>query len=157
MDKDYEDAKETFGQNVCQVLEQMAFMFADHCDPEDLSEEPGDCLLVEMNYLGPHQGTVMVATQTIFGKELGSNMLGVDLEEMTDAMVGDALKELLNMSCGQFLTAYFGNEPVFDLTVPEITPIDKEQWKELAISPESSLYEVDDYQLVISVKTRGDD
>ncbi|MFC1537555.1 chemotaxis protein CheX [Gemmatimonadota bacterium] len=147
----------TFGQNVCLVLEQMAFMFADQCEKEDLSEEPGDCFLVKMNYLGPQKGTVTVATQAGLGKEVGSNMLGVDLEEMTETMVGDALKELLNMSCGQFLTAHFGNEPVFDLTVPEISRIDDEQWKELASSPSSFLYEVDDYQLVISVNTEGND
>ena len=157
MSRDNEDAKEIFGQNVCMVLEQMAFMFADPCEPEELLEEPGECFQVKMDYLGPRKGTVMVTTQANLGKEVGSNMLGVDLEEMTETMVGDALKELLNMSCGQFLTSYFGSEPVFDLTVPEITKIDEVQWLEIAESRDSCLYEVDEYQMVVSVKILGDD
>ncbi|MBN2288498.1 MAG: chemotaxis protein CheX, partial [Candidatus Glassbacteria bacterium] len=145
-------ALESFGQSVSQVLEQMAFMFSDPADPEMMLEDPGDCYLVQMSYLGPCSGKVAVAVQADLGREVGSNMLGADLDQVTDTMVGDALKEMLNMSCGQFLTSYYGNEPVFDLTVPEISRLDTAAWKELAAGPDNCLYEVDEYQYVVSVE-----
>lgn len=33
---------------------------------------------------------------------------------------GDVLKEMLNMLCGNLLTEYFGSEPIFDLSPPEL-------------------------------------
>lgn len=33
---------------------------------------------------------------------------------------GDVLKEMLNMLCGNLLTEFFGSEPVFDLSPPEL-------------------------------------
>jgi len=157
MDSESMAALEIFGKNVSLVLEQMAFMFADPAEADSVSLNGGEIYLVQMSYLGPQRGTVIVATHADLGREIACNMLGVEPEEVTGKMVGDALKELLNMSCGQFLTTHYGQGPVFDLTVPLITRIDAGHWKQLASQPGSRLYQVDDYQLVVSIETAKSD
>lgn len=149
-------ALELFGRNVTMVLEQMAFMFADMLEPEELQETSGECYLVRMGYEGegPSKGTVMLAVQEELGSVIAVSMLGEDEteQEVPESKVADALKELLNICCGQFLTAHFGEEPVFDLTKPEVSKIGTEQWKAMAGEGSGCLLEVDGYQMVASVE-----
>jgi hypothetical protein len=58
--------------------------------------------------------------------------LGIDEDEedLPFDLPMDALKELLNTICGQFITSRFGDKPVFDLTVPETKIISFDEWQE---------------------------
>ena len=50
-------------------------------------------------------------------------MLGADDESgLTTGNLVDALKEILNMVLGNVLTEVYGNEPVFDLDLPQLLP-----------------------------------
>jgi chemotaxis protein CheY-P-specific phosphatase CheC len=53
-------------------------------------------------------------------KELSANMLGVDDEETTKDQRHDALKETMNILCGNLLPAIAGKEAVFDIGAPKI-------------------------------------
>jgi hypothetical protein len=54
-------------------------------------------------------------------------MLGLDVgEETTQDHRSDALKETMNVICGNLLPAIAGDEVVFDIGVPEILSADQE-------------------------------
>ena len=86
--------------------------------------------------------------------EIAANVLGVDLDD-PDVVVKplDALKELLNVTCGHVLTALAGDEPVFDLTVPEVTEIDAVAWKKLADAPYTVAFLVDESPVLLQLST----
>lgn len=102
-----------------EVLANLAFMFTDEGDfvfsPDD------QWLETVIAYNGPKTGTLKLNCAREFSNTLAANLLGLNPEEQTeDQHAHDATKEFMNIVCGQFVTAAFGSEDVFDLTIPEI-------------------------------------
>ena len=140
-----------FIEALSNVLENMAFIFTEELPTEKLSINPGEFLAAEMTFHGPNRGRVSLLVQYPFITLLAVNMLGAEEGEVTEAIAFDALKELLNMACGQFLTSRFGSEPVFDLTVPEIRNVEAAKLNHRLLRPGSGILEADEHQLVANV------
>ncbi|MFC1614713.1 chemotaxis protein CheX [Gemmatimonadota bacterium] len=147
------DKKETglFIEALISVLESMAFIFTEELSTEELSSDPGEALAVEMSFHGPHRGKVTLMVQYPLCIELAVNMLGTDEGEVTEPMAGDALKEVLNMACGQYLTSSFGSEPVFDLTVPRVKKVDTAEWASVSTRPGSTAMEAEEWQVIAGI------
>jgi len=47
-----------------EVLERLAFMFADHTSKEELPQAQSDCIQVSMAFTGPMTGMLMLAVKT---------------------------------------------------------------------------------------------
>lgn len=127
-----------------QVLEDTAFMFAetdagDGVDTDALpdsgedavSETEGDSVesdapevnfqMVEISFTGPVSGSLAIECDGRFMTSLAANVLGLDEEDLSEeADKIDALKELVNIICGNFITSLGGSRAVFDLTIPTI-------------------------------------
>lgn len=104
-----------------QTLEQLAFIFS---FPDDMNadaiwdEETTGC---HVTYSGPSQGDLLLIISNAAMPELASNMLGMDEEEAPPVdQQKDALKEVLNVICGNLLPKIGGTEAVFDIQAPEI-------------------------------------
>ena len=98
-----------------------------------------------MGFRGPSTGTLTLRVASTLLPMLAENMLGES--EGDDALEKgqDALRELLNMICGNVLTAWQGEELVFDLSPPEILPEGAVSYTALATVPfclEDTLAEV---------------
>jgi CheY-specific phosphatase CheX len=79
-------------------------------------------------------------------------MLGEEPDDPNAIAKGaDALKELLNVLCGNLLTAFAGEEPVFDLAVPETMPFSPEDWEGLKRLPVTVSYTVDEYPVLLHI------
>ncbi len=88
------------------ILENMAFMFADAAEEEEIFDAGAPYVRAEMTFQGPTKGTIAIAVPEAMCPELAGNILGIDPEdEMIAARPHDALKELLNVTCGNVLTA----------------------------------------------------
>lgn len=100
-----------------EVLANLAFMFT---DDEQTEVSPGDVWLeTTISYKGPAVGTLRFRCTRSFSVLLAANLLGVDAEEATAAQqCEDAVREFMNIVCGQFVTAMHGSEDVYDLTIP---------------------------------------
>ncbi len=119
------------------VLEDYAFLFSDDFDRDAPPSTPGPYLHAGMCFDGPFQGRLVLAAPEPFAREVAANVLGLDLDDaQVDTSALDALKELLNITCGNLLTALAGETPVFDLTIPEITPVAEDVWKDAMASPD---------------------
>jgi CheY-specific phosphatase CheX len=80
-------------------------------------------------------------------------MLGVGPEdERVMDRARDALKEVLNVTCGGILTHIAGDQPVFDLTVPEVDEVDGEAWRTLAGDAGTAAFMVDDYPALLKLQ-----
>lgn len=145
------DHSETLTRVFTEVLEQLAFMFV---EPADIGEAPAppDPVSANMSFRGPCAGTVTMAVPREMAPVLAANVLGLDPEDEMGAQAArDALKELLNVTCGNLLTAIVGDEPIFDLTVPEVDDTTAEAWAELAERPGTVYCLVEDFPVLLNL------
>jgi len=146
------DLKATLSGVLENVLEQFAFMF---CEPVEFDQVPvpdEPLLQASMTYSGPSTGSLAIAVPQALAAEVAANALGIDDEEESGAASHDALRELLNVICGQMLTAIAGEEPVFDLSIPEVTPCDGEAWQAMAADDKTAHFSVEDYPFLLRVE-----
>ena len=114
-----EQLKEILSIVAGETLEKLAFMFS---FPED---ERGTMILdsavaATISFAGPFSGTLVMTVSNQLLPELAANMLGVDDEETTLDQQHDALKETINIICGNLLPAIAGKEVVFNIDAPVI-------------------------------------
>lgn len=101
------------------VLADLAFMVA---DDESVTFPPGTVWLHgEIRYEGPHTGALRMWCTRDFATRLAANLLGLEPDDGS-AQVGaeDAVREFLNVLCGQLVTACYGSGPVFNLSIPSV-------------------------------------
>ena len=116
----------------CDVFESLSFMFSEAIDLDEVDSESKSFINVFISYKGDRAGAIILIVSAETAKSLAYNILGVDEDEedLPFDLPMDALKELLNTICGQFITSRFGDKPVFDLTVPETKIISFDEWQE---------------------------
>lgn len=101
------------------TLKKLAFIFSfpeDELDGMTLESS----VAARVSFTGPFSGTLVLKMSAQVLLELSANMLGVDEEEMTPDQQHDALKETINVICGNILPAIGGKEAVFNIDVPGI-------------------------------------
>lgn len=99
------------------VLGDLAFMVADD-QPADFAT--GTVWFEgEVRYGGPARGRLRLWCTREFATRLAANLLGIEPEE-GNARVGaeDAVREFMNVLCGQLVTAWYGREAVIHLGIP---------------------------------------
>ena len=120
------------------VLERFAFMFvesADECGAE--GDVKGAYLYAVITFTGRTQGAISLAAPDDLCREMAANVLGMDPSETVETAGEDALKELVNIICGELTVALYGNEDVFNLTVPNLYRVDRSKWRELGADSDS--------------------
>lgn len=120
-----EQIREALSQVAVDTFEKLAFIFA---FPED--GEPGqqmeDMVSAGVVFSGPFSGQVTIRISGAVLPELAANMLGMDDEaDVTLDQQYDALKETLNVVCGNLLPVIAGQEPIFHMEMPRILPKDE--------------------------------
>ncbi len=119
-----EQIKETLCRVTGDVMEKLAFIFS---FPEEEREETdyGSSVAASVSFAGPFTGTLIMAVSNATLPELTGNMLGLDDgEETTGEQQHDALKELINVVCGNLLPAISGKQSIFNVNAPQIVSED---------------------------------
>ncbi len=139
------ERRELLSEVFCDVLEKFAFMFGEPTPKEDLPREATEYIEVRMDFVGPTQGSLVLVVPAEMCEEIAANVLGMEPEDdLVRKQALDALKEVLNVTCGHVLTSIAGEEPVFDLTIPVVAEIDATAWEEFLNDPETLSFIVDD-------------
>ena len=101
-----------------EVLANLAFMFTDDGECDVSAGERW--LETTIRYDGPVSGTLRLVSTRTFATQMAANLLGVDADEnTTEEEAVDAIKEFMNVVCGQYVTAAYGTAGLFNLTIPE--------------------------------------
>ncbi len=106
-----------------ETFEGLAFMFG--FPEEDESSLSGKSMMfVRVGFEGAFSGRLVMAVDRQTVRELTANMLGLEGEdeEISTDDQADALKETINVICGNLLPAIGGKEAVFNIHAPEILP-----------------------------------
>lgn len=107
------------GAVVSDVLADLAFMV---CDDEPADLPVGSVWLQsEVQYTGPENGGLVCWCTRDFAIQLCANLLGIDPDQ-GNAQIGaeDAVREFMNVLCGQLVTSWFGHQAVFNLSIPTV-------------------------------------
>lgn len=134
----------------CDVFENLSFMFGETIDLDDAESDSDEFILATMAFKGDKAGSVELVVPSETADILAYNILGIDEDEdLPPGSALDALRELLNTICGQLMTTLFGDQPIFDLTVPETKTITLEEWDRLVESEQYLAISVEDEPILI--------
>jgi len=104
-----------------ETFEGLAFMFGFPEDDENAGS--GETMIVSrVGFHGAFSGRLVMAVTRQTVQELTANMLGLDdgEGEISPDDQADALKETINVICGNLLPAIGGKDAVFDIHTPKI-------------------------------------
>ena len=153
-----ENALTVFGETICGILEKTAFLFADPIEKPEACIPEENTLRATMSFAGPHCGTVGITVSTATCTEMAENVLGIDsTDDGIDEKAKDALKEVLNIVCGQFLLDFAGEDPVFTLTIPSVENVTPEQYQGILRQDATLAFELDDETMLATLEMREDD
>jgi len=107
---------------ISRILQDAAFLFTDDFDeemtPDFTTWKPRGA---QLSFKGPSSGSLHIWAESDFYKIAAANMLGIDENDAEAEKKGiDALKELLNMIVGNFLTEAYGKDEFFELGIPSV-------------------------------------
>jgi CheY-specific phosphatase CheX len=130
-----EKTRAAAAQAMQEVLERQAFLFADPAEGGEEAEGP--LLSASLRFAGARAGSLALAAPMPLAREIAAGILGCDAEDaMAEERAGDACKEILNIACGQTLTALFGTAPVFDLGIPVVRSLSGDEASDWTAAPQ---------------------
>ncbi len=141
-------------RDVCfSVFEQLAFMFGDELEDDEIDCISDTFFLATMGFKGAEQGSVTIVVPEAICTTLAANILGLDddQEVYPDTAV-DALKELLNTITGRLMTELFTEDSVNDLTIPLTEQLNHADWESLVESDEYIAIDIDEHPVLITIQ-----
>jgi len=133
-----QNVRSLFLEVLGEVLERFAFMFVEVVDKFNESDtDKCDYLYVMITFTGKTQGAISLTAPEGLCREMAANILGVDAEELTSQSGEDAIKELVNILCGELTVRLYGDKDVFNLTVPCLYRVGWDKWREITVDSES--------------------
>lgn len=139
------DKKEMLTNVFCNVLETQAFMFAEPV--EEFPMTPKDFVVTHIGFKGVKNGRIEMVVPASMTVEIAESILGMEIED--DEAI-DAIKELLNIICGNLVTKLYGESALISPTIPEIDDVSSEGWEEY-LSDNALLFAVDDKPIILRV------
>ncbi len=118
-----------------QTFESLAFMLV-MPEPEQ-APPPSPMVTVTVVFSGKFSGRLGLSVSEGMIEELAGNMLGIGFDSAGPTLEQqyDALKELSNVICGNFLPEIAGTEEVFNVDAPEVLVQDALQAEDDGFTP----------------------
>jgi CheY-specific phosphatase CheX len=131
-----------------EILASLAFMFTEEEAAEDSPE--ATWIDTSISYEGPTRGTLRLRCTRDFAVQLAATLLGMDpLDDEARRAAEDAVKEFMNILCGQFVTTVHGTGDSFNLTIPQIEELPQMPDLSAPDSPVSSSLCVDGFRVQV--------
>jgi hypothetical protein len=146
------DWHETVKAICFEIFEQLAFMFGEELDKNDVQSPEDEFTKATMTFSGHRCGSMDIIVPTRLAPTLAYNILGIDESDPMDSGIAeDALRELLNTLCGRMLPALFTDVDIFDLHPPEIEAISHKQWQQMLDHQDSVVFAIEDSPILINI------
>jgi len=140
----------------CEVLASLAFMFGDPASPQDLPPMGEPAMMATIGFRGPTAGNLALLAPRSLAQELAANILGIEPDEdAAGEQASDALGELMNVTLGRLLTTISGDAPVFDLTPPQVSDANDEQWQQFVEAGDAVAVLIEDKPVLLRFTLDG--
>ena len=136
-------------ESISQTLEKTAFLEAtSHVDE---ITEPQDIIVAEVGFSGRISGKMQIASEKEFVKTFAENMSGI--EDLTEEMYGDAMKELANITCGLVLPMIVESpDEAFEMAIPNLTTLSPSEWKNFTSEEGTVMLEVENNPVFVKLE-----
>jgi CheY-specific phosphatase CheX len=136
-----------------EVAERLAFVFASEVDEDHASAGTAAHLEATMTFSGPTEGRLRLVVPRDLAREMAANILGLDDDDTAvESRTYDALGEVLNVTCGHLLTRLHGEEPVFEMTVPQVRTLEPGGWQQLLERPGTQVLRIDERFVLLQLR-----
>lgn len=142
-------------ETLVEALETMAFMTV--MPAETPCPVPAELRIITVRFTHPSPGAIELAAPAALGHALAGNLLGTDPNDPQAVAGGDdALRELVNITCGLLLHKHAGKsaQPML-MSVPCLEPADSARWDQLVL--DSNTQVLDAEGSVFAVRLTGID
>ncbi len=137
------------------VLMSMVSLSPRVMEAADMPEVKGDALNVRIEYTGEHAGELGLIIEKPLATLMAARILGLaHTKDVYDDMIEDALRELLNVVCGHFVTLMYGYTPVLKISLPKVFTIGSAVCNVLRTNPNVCTFMVEDSPLLGQVKVK---
>jgi chemotaxis protein CheY-P-specific phosphatase CheC len=137
------------------VLMSMVSLSPRIMDAADMPEVKSDALNVRIEYTGEHAGELGLIIEKPLATLMAARILGMEqTKDVYDDMIEDALRELLNVVCGHFVTLMYGYTPVLKISLPKVFTIGSAVCNVLRTNPNVCTFMVEDSPLLGQVKVK---
>ena len=135
------DTTSVVAEAFSEAIGTMAFLDVMPC--EGPPEKPQLTIMTQIDFSGPINGTITVAAGVDFAEIFAENIGAT--EELTEEQRLDAMKELVNVSCGLALPMIASSPAdIFDLTVPHLSDVtDMTLWDNLVACDDTVILDVE--------------
>ncbi len=149
-----QQAREILHGVLYDILERLAFLFAD--DVDEITEEmiPSTFWRAAIEFHGIVSGKIEVAAPEDLCLTLAANTMGVEPDMLEGLTPKDALGEFLNIVCGEFIEVRHGAKEIFRLTIPTLSVCTTEQWQAMAAMPATVQLLVEDQPMLARAETK---
>jgi hypothetical protein len=115
---------------------------------------PTDPRHVKIDFTAPNPGSIELVAPIGLGLLLAANILGTDTSDPEAAARGDdALRELVNVTCGTLLRHFATHGQMPRMGLPASAPFDAEQWESYIAQPDVHVLDADGH--VIAIRLLG--
>ncbi len=105
------------------VLEELVFALVEPAD--GMSVNQGQLLLASLRFSGADSGLIQLAVPEVFARQLAADWMGLETsEEVSDALMVDAVGELSNVFAGEVLDTWFSEQRDYELETPQVSRIE---------------------------------
>ncbi len=137
----------------CTVLEELAFLFGDPIDKAEMPEPQGELVQARIAYHGEQSGELRLTLPRALCGVVAANVLGLEPDDPdAERRALDALGELLNVICGQTLTALAGEQAIFNLTPPQVQNLPADQWRSTLHDDLTLAFTIDGQGVLLTVR-----
>jgi chemotaxis protein CheY-P-specific phosphatase CheC len=142
---------EAFGH----VLVSMVSMSPHMKEGTNMPEMKSDAFNVRVEYSGKHAGELCLILEHPLASRIAARILGMeDMNDLSNDMIEDAVRELMNVVCGNFVTLMYGYTPVLNVSIPKVTQIGSVVCNQLMTSPNVCTFTVDEAPVLAQIKFR---
>jgi CheY-specific phosphatase CheX len=135
----------------CDVLEKQAFMFAEPALLDELPQNVKGAVVVDIGYSGEHSGSLHLVVPSELARQFVANIVGLDVSDVNDEGAKDALKEILNIVCGNFLTVFYGESAFVSPMIPTVKMMGDDYWQGILDDTGKFAFLVDDIPVMIGI------
>jgi CheY-specific phosphatase CheX len=142
-----------FIKAVDRVLGHMASMSCRVTDSYEMPKMHNEALNVSINYRGDHSGELGLIMERPLAARITCRTLGLENDfDVLDEMIEDVMRELINVTCGQFVTLMYGNRIAFKVSVPRVFRIGSKVCNMLFSNPDAYTFIIDEEPVLATVK-----
>ena len=126
MDFELDKISEDLTDAVSESFENLFFADIENCVNIDSIQADEDSLFVTVDTITPFKGNVGLIIGKEMSEEIVMEMVGNDIEHISNEIINDALSEIGNTIVGRFLSKIVSEDQEFSLGFPECKKWDPE-------------------------------